>query len=167
MGGTLGHVFIIGGTGMLAEASRWISERAISLTLAARNPEPLAKMLGAIPLQLDWSNRTTALPDMAFDIAITWLHDDGIWLTRPAENLLQVGGRSIRIHGSNSFDPAMRALRDPDPRKDVKRQTVILGWIDAEENKRWLTNGEICDGVITAINAPDREIVIVGNADGQ
>jgi len=88
-------------------------------------------------------------------------------LARPAENLLRSGGRSIRVHGSGSLDPAKRRLRDPDPRTDVARQTVILSWVVMAENRRWLTNEEISGGVIAALAAPDHETIIVGDANGQ
>ena len=168
MGASLGHVFFIGGTGMLADASRWIASRAATLTLAARNPARLADELKAKPVAIDWSNSTaarSALPVKQFDIVIFWLHDKAIWLARPIENLLKSGGRSIRIHGSDSLDPAKRAQRDPNPREDIKRQTVILGWVGAGMDKRWLTDAEISDGAVSAINSPEEGTIIVGNAD--
>ncbi len=161
----LGNVFFIGGTGMLADAARWIAPRATSLTLAARNPSPLAEEVRAKPHRLDWAKQAGAMlpPGGTFDIVISWLHDEAIWLARPAEDLLKPGGRSIRIHGANSLEPAKRRLRDPDPRPDIARQTVILGWVESGAGKRWLTHSEISQGVISAIRQPNKELLVVGN----
>jgi len=170
MGTTLGHVFFIGGTGMLADASRWIACRAAILTLAARNPARLADELKANPVVMDWSNSIaarSALPVKQFDIVISWLHDEAIWLARPIENLLKSGGRSIRIHGAKSLEPANLRQRNPDPRPDVTHQNVILGWKGSIDDKRWLTNTEIRGGVITALTRPNKKTIIVGDARGK
>ena len=50
----LGEVLLVGGTGMLAGASRWIAQQARQLTLVARAPEALARELGAEAVALDW-----------------------------------------------------------------------------------------------------------------
>ena len=49
----LGEVLLVGGTGMLAGASRWIAGQARHVTLVARAPEALAQELGAEAVPLD------------------------------------------------------------------------------------------------------------------
>ena len=165
MGAEFGQVLLAGGTGMLSGAAKWLAPRCESLTLVARRPQRLADELGAIALPLDWSvpDADTRLPDGGFDMVISWLHRDGIWLARPLEDLLVSGGRSIRIHGSASINREIRAQTDPDPRADVKRQTVVLGWHETGSGKRWLSNEEISKGVISAIRQPEKETLVVGN----
>jgi hypothetical protein len=168
----LRHVLVIGGTGMLAPATRWLAGRAGRVTLAARRPAPLAAEVGAAALPLDWADRDGALAALASvgpapDLLVSWLHDDAVWLAAPAEALLPVGARSIRVHGSRSADPEVRRRRDPDPRADVRRQTVILGWVPdpaGEDGRRWLDDDEISGGVIAAVERPDDATVVVGVA---
>lgn len=163
-GASLGRVFLLGGTGMLAPAARVIARRAEALTLAARAPHALAAELGATPLPLDWNIPQVAidaLPAPGFDLVITWLHDNATYLARPCEDLAHAGGRSIRVHGAKSADPAIRAQRDPNPRPGLARQTVILGWFGPA--KRWLTDEEISQGVIAALEAPAVRTLIVGD----
>jgi hypothetical protein len=171
------HALVVGGTGMLAPATRRLAGRAGRLTLASRHPGTLAAEIGAAPLPIDWNDRAAASAALAafrrdaapVDLLVAWLHDAAVWLAAPAEACLAAGARSIRVHGSRSADPAVRRARDPDPRPDVRRQTVILGWHPdplAEDGRRWLDHAEISDGVIAAVDEPDREIVLVGAAAG-
>lgn len=170
----LGAVFVMGGTGMLAGATRWIAERADAVTLAARQPEALAEEIGATALTLDWGDAGAGavLGQHAgrYDLAVIWLHDEATALARPAADTVRAGGRVIRLHGSLSADPATRAQRDPDPREDVAQQVVILGYHPdpaAEEGKRWLSDAEISGGVIAAIRDPALEALTIGGASGR
>ncbi|QBY01547.1 hypothetical protein E2K80_13110 [Rhodophyticola sp. CCM32] len=162
---------VVGGTGMLAQASEWIAAQCQNLTLVARHPDALAAKLGATPLQLDWADpdaadRIAALPS-DFDLVLTWVHDAAAGLVRPCEDRLKPGGRSIRVHGSLSADLQTRAARDPNPRPDIARQVVILGWHpEPGGGKRWLSNDEISAGVIAAIREPVFEALTIGGASG-
>lgn len=158
---------------MLAGASRWIARQARQLTLVARAPEALARELGAEAVALDWKQpnapeRIAAL-SARFDLAVLWLHDDASRLARLFENQLLPGGRLVRVHGSRSADPSVRAAREPDPRPGLRRQVVILGWhpdANAPDGQRWLSDAEISAGVISAICHPVLEALTVGGASG-
>jgi hypothetical protein len=168
-GNAHGDVLIVGGSGMLARASRYIAADSGKLTLGSRNPGALAGELGAVPLVLDWTDPAmarAALKTIApVDLLVSWLHDGGIWLAELAEAKLKPQGRSIRIHGALSRKPAVKAARDPNPRPDVQRQIVILGWVNEGETRRWLTNDEISDAVIEAVQHPARKDVVAGVLD--
>lgn len=168
-----GRAFVMGGTGMLAGATRWLAERSERVLLAARRPDALAGELGAEAPRLDWSD--PAAPDLigaqagAHDLALIWLHDEAAALSRHCEDTLTPGGRVIRVHGALSADRGMRARRQPDRRQDVAQQIVILGYHpepDAEGGKRWLTDDEISGGVIAALRDPSLEALTIGSASG-
>ena len=162
----LGRVFVVGGTGMLAEAVAKIATRCDHLTLAARAPEGLARRLGAHPLPLDWTDRPTtlrALPETRFDLVISWLHRAGLWMVPHLEARLRPGGRSIRVLGSVALDPAHLAGIDPPTPAGIRRQRLVLGRMGA----RWLTHEEICAGLMQAIDAPGRDPLILDDAEGQ
>ena len=170
----LGSVFILGGTGMLAPATRWIARHASRLTLAARAPWTLAGELGADALVVDWvdldGTRNVLAPhDGRHDLAVLWLHDEGVPLARAFEDTLRPGGRVIRVHGSASADPSVMRRRDPTPRGDVTRQIVILGFHPDEtapEGRRWLSDAEISGGVIAALRDPSLTALTIGGASG-
>jgi len=166
-----GRALIVGGGGMLTEASRHIGRHFRKLTLASRNPSALAESIGAASVPLDWGDRGKALESLnelknlpAPDLLVSWLHDDGIWLVEGLEALLPPGGRSIRLHGAASGDPSVLAQRNPGPRDDIPRQTVVIGWMPDGAGRRWLTHSEISGGVIAAFDAPETPLVTVGRA---
>ncbi|RME14453.1 MAG: hypothetical protein D6801_09245 [Alphaproteobacteria bacterium] len=164
-GPSLGRVFVIGGTGMLRDACGAIAPRCESLVMAARRPQVLAEKIGATALVLDWSDRPAAadaLPPMEsrFDLAISWLHRDGLWLVPHLEARLRPGGRSIRIHSSAALADGALARIDPPAPPQVRRQRVLLG----RRGTRWLTDAEISAGLLEAIATPERDVLIVGDA---
>lgn len=169
----LGAVLVVGGTGMLAAATRALAAQATSLTLIARAPDALARELSAPTVALDWSapgatDRIAAL-EGRFDTALVWLHDEAAALSRPIEDALRPGGRLVRVMGSLAMDPAIRDARAPDPRADIARQLVILGWHHdpaAPGGQRWLSHAEICAGVLAAVRAPTLEALIIGGSGG-
>ena len=169
-----GRVFVMGGTGKLEGATTWLAAQADALTLAARRPALLADKLGAAPLEIDWQEEEIAKNVLAsefgkFDLAVIWLHDSAIALSRSCEDVVRTGGRVIRVHGSLSVDPEVRRSRAPNSRRDVEQQAVILGFhrdARAEDGKRWLSHAEISAGVIAAAREPALEAIIIGGAGG-
>jgi hypothetical protein len=88
------HALIVGGTGMLANATRFIRARSERVTLVARSATAAAAALGISPADacpLDWGNtgalaaalspRMSAVPP---DLALLWIHGSGhrtlLWL---------------------------------------------------------------------------------------
>ena len=168
-----GNVLVVGGTGMLSGVARWIAENASRRpTLISRYPEDLAEEVDARPWPLDLTHPEARdnLPTGPFDEAVVWLHDTMISMARPLADLLVVGGRQIRIHGALSIDPVVAARRDPAPRTDIATQIVILGWHPDDSEiggKRWLTDEEICGGVIQALEDPKLDHLLVGTKAGR
>lgn len=164
-----GNTLIIGGTGMLVGASRFLAARSDAITLGARSPIALAQELDGEALNIDWSDPELATPLLQhlpeFDLVVSWLHKDGIWMVEHLESKLKAGGRSIRVHGSASKDPTQMGNRNPGSRQDINRQTVILGWVNEPAGRRWLMNAEISGGVIEAVRNPSKQIIMVGSLD--
>lgn len=168
-----GSVLIVGGTGMLSDVTRWVAKQSSRRpTLVSRHPEELAEEVGARPWPLDLTHPDARdnLPQGPFDESIVWLHDTMISMARPLADLLSIGGRQLRIHGAMSADPVVASRRDPAPRTDIATQIVILGWHpdpDKVGGKRWLTSSEICKGVISALEDPDMDKLLVGTKAGR
>ena len=160
MGDRLGHILIVGGTGMLAGASAWLASRADRVVLVARHPDRLAHRIGAEAFVLDWANRGAPLPAGPFDLVLSWLHEDGLWLVPRIEGLLRPGGRSVRVHPSAARDPEVLRARDGPAPAQVRRQAVIL-WRNADGS--WLDHDQISAGVIKAVQAPLRAMLVIGD----
>lgn len=163
------HALVIGGTGMLAGAVRDLAGRARAVTLIARAPDRLAAEIGAAPLAMDWTDRAGVARALAHlarrpapDLMISWIHRNGLWCLTEFEALLAPGARSIRVHGSATGDPAGGVRTDPAPPAGVRRQDVVLGWVDEPGGRRWLTDEEISAGVIEALERPERRAAVVG-----
>ncbi len=164
MAETFGRVLMVGATGMLAAVARHLAPRSEKLVLAARAPAALAAQIGATPARLDWTDKASAAPvlEQEFDLVVSWLHRDGLWLTAPLEETLLPGGRSIRVHNSRSVDRAVRDRLDPAPRGDISRQIAVLAWDQHRGSRRWLTDEKIAAGVIELIQSPQTPLLIVG-----
>lgn len=164
-----GKTLVVGGTGMLGDVSRYLAEKCAALTLGARQPQDLARTLGAAAFALDWQDRQQAGGAIAqlgeFDLLVSWLHDDGCWMAEHLERHLNPAGRSIRVHGAKSKDPAQLNARNTGTRSDIVRQTVILGWVNDPDGRRWLNNDEICKSVISAIDDAAGPVIICGTLD--
>ncbi len=151
---------------MLANATRYVAKRANSTILISRNPIKLAKELNAKPLTLDWRDKDKAKKAVSLlpkiHLLISWLHNDGVWLLEYLEKKLVNNGRSIRVYGSGYFDKKIESKNNNIFNKNVRRQNVVLGCIIKANAKRWLTNNEISEAVIKAVNNQDDEIIIAG-----
>jgi hypothetical protein len=160
---------MIGGTGMLADAARAIARRSERLVLIARSPQSLARQIGAEALPMDWTDRGSVANALAAlkardaaDLMVSWIHGPGLWCLPEFEALLAEGGRSIRVHGSAAGDPRNGIKTDPAPPVYVLRQDVVLGWINERGGRRWLTDPEICHGVLAAVDDVARRASVVG-----
>ena len=165
------RALVIGGTGMLADATRWLASEGWEITLLARRPETLAQEIGAHPVLFDWGDPEAhqLLADLSgnFALVLIWLHDDAVHLARPAEDRLAPGARVVRIHGALSADPTIHTRREPDPRPGLARQSVILGWHPGPDGERiWLSHDEISGGAIEALKNPEKRTVLAGTRAG-
>ena len=163
------NAVMIGGTGMLADAARVIARRSERLVLIARSPQSLAREIGAEALPMDWTDRESVGRTLAAlrerdagDLMVSWIHGAGLWCLPEFEALLAEGGRSIRVHGSAAGDPRNGIKTDPAPPAHVLRQDVVLGWINERGGRRWLTDPEISQGVLVAVDDPARRASVVG-----
>lgn len=165
MAGDLGKVLLVGGTGMLAGLAAYLAPRSAPLVLAARRPLELSARLGADPVAFDWNDRASVetLLTQEYDLVISWLHRDGLWLTSLLEKTLRPAGRSIRVHNSRSVDPQVRRKLDPPPRPDITRQIAVLAWEQRRGSRRWLTHDQICNGVIELVRNPHEPLLMIGD----
>ncbi len=122
-------------------------------------------------IQLDWSHSDEFLTQIKehvsntcpVDLAVAWVHDDQLTLRLAialAESKVPFG--FVHIIGSASVNPAgiaARLLDDFDPPSNLDYHQVILGAKNTGRRYRWLTDREISDGVLEAINHMKKQFV--------
>lgn len=174
------HALIIGGTGMLREASIAIARRAREITSIARTRRSLTALDAAFSahtgthhtLSLDWSDPENFLHAVKQHLAITeppdlilaYLHD--VRLTLRLTPLVSTGSSTCRffhVIGSVTTDPLLVAaslLEQFEPLPNVLYYQVILGYRLSNGRSRWLTNAEISEGVLEAIEQQRNQSVV-------
>jgi hypothetical protein len=164
------HAMIIGGTGMLAGASRFMATHATSISLLARTEASLLSLRRGLPAALDIA---TVAVDYRFspafseairsrveavgvpEIVLAWMHAEP-----PAQALaaqLAAYGQAVRffqVLGSASASPAVsltQARRYYDTLPGLSYHQIVLGFIADEHGSRWLHDDEIARGAIDAM----------------
>jgi len=175
------HTLIIGGTGMLKEASIALAASTAALSSVARTRGSLRTLDDAVQgfsakhylLQLDWLDRRDFLDSLSNHIqrigipslVIAWLHEDDLGLevarlcssaTQPCR-FFQVRGSSAASpdSGAESFAQQFGAL------PGIVFHQIILGFVRSPTGSRWLHNAEISSGVLRAVKTA-QQLSIVG-----
>ncbi|MFJ6211025.1 short-chain dehydrogenase [Lysinibacillus sp. NPDC092081] len=161
------HWLVIGGTGMLKEVSVWLIQGGNHVTVIGRQQNKMQRLINEAknasnltPLLVDYTNYNsfkTALIESqqtngSFDCIISWIHgsDKKVW-----ESLLEAIPTTkniiiYHIKGSSSYLNNDRT-KCYIPSNIIYRE-VKLGFIIEDNNSsRWLTNSEIAQGIIDAI----------------
>jgi hypothetical protein len=165
------HILIIGGTGMLKEASIALASTTTTLSSVARTKRSLSALDAALgdikvtrhQLQLDWSNPSDFTHSLSAHIqrvgapslVVAWLHDDdlGIEVARCCSSaatqcdFFQVRGSAAASPNASasSFSQAFEAI------PGINFHQIILGFKRTPTGSRWLSNAEISAGVLQAV----------------
>jgi molybdopterin-guanine dinucleotide biosynthesis protein A len=151
-----GHALVVGGTGMLAPASRALMSRGHAVTCIARHVADLGSEVAVEPA--DYRSTTALQAVLAratelrgpIELAVCWIHTDAPEAPRIVADALAPGARLVQVFGTRVWS------LDPIPMHIAYRE-VRLGSIEG----RWLTHEEISTGVVEAIDA-DRPVHVVG-----
>ncbi|MFE3573055.1 short-chain dehydrogenase [Lysinibacillus sp. NPDC059133] len=158
---------VIGGTGMLKDVSVWLIQQDNHVTVIGRQQKKMQNLINEAkndsklsPLLVDYTNYNSFKSVLiesqktsgSFDCIIAWIHgsDKRIW-----ESLFEAISTTknliiYHIKGSSSYVNNDRT-KNYLPSNIVYRE-VKLGFIIEDNNSsRWLTNGEIAQGIIDAI----------------
>jgi hypothetical protein len=154
-----GHAVVVGGTGMLAPATRALRTRGHAVTCLARRNADFGH--GVTVEQVDYRD-TGALRAVLtrasesrgpIELALCWIHTDAPEAPRIVADALAPGARLVQLFGTRVWP------LDSVPLHVAYRQ-VLLG----DEGGRWLTHDEISDGALEAIDA-DRPVSVVGQRE--
>jgi hypothetical protein len=149
---------VIGGTGMLAEATRWMARHYRPTLLVARRASRFAADEQAlVALDLDWHR-----PDFVECIAkaverlprigksLIWLHEPERLLGRLMPLISPEG--AVIVLGSMDGQPAV-------PAEAEGAATIRLGSMPSGRGRRWLTHQEISRAAIAALRDGKSRIV--------
>lgn len=150
---------VVGGTGMLAAATRWLAERSPRTLVVARRASRFVAGTAMLACDTDWE-QDNFVPDIQAAVAdlgaigqvLLWLHDGARLLPQLAPLLR--AGRTVLVLGSMDGQPSI-------PHSEHELITVRLGSMPTTAGRRWLTHREICDGAIAAF--ADGKSRIVGD----
>ncbi|KAK9482801.1 hypothetical protein V1527DRAFT_492420 [Lipomyces starkeyi] len=160
----LGTSLTIGGTGMLASATHWLAARSERTIVVAREASRFTcGDVRFVPVNADWT-RPSFAPLIAEAIAkvgpirqvLLWLHDPEALI--PLLLPLLGTGRVVLVLGSRQSEP----MTPPDI---APFTTVRLGSMKTTSGRRWLTDNEISEGAIAALQ--DGHSRIVGDLVGR
>jgi len=151
-----GHALVVGGTGMLAPATRGLSDRGHAVTSIARRARDLGRAV--TPIAVDYRDSAELADALAratksrgpLELAVCWVHTDGPEVPGIVADALAPGARLVQVFGTRIWPLADVPLH-------LAYRQIVLGSID----DRWLTHEEISNGVLAAIDA-DLPLWVVG-----
>jgi len=177
------HILVVGGTGMLADASVALAADCQQLTLIAHTEESLSQLTARIAssginvhqLAYDWARREEFIASIRAhltrvgfpSLVLAWLHDDSLGLeVVAAATTPGIACDFYHVRGSRTKS-AMRdagSLLEAQSLPDgVSYNQIILGYKISSGRSRWLTNTEISAGVLAALGKR-RPVSVVGFA---
>lgn len=176
------HTLIVGGTGMLRDASLALALRSQVVSVIAQSPERLdalardaALMGGRInPLSVNYGNDDqlalalfAARQDFGpINLGVCWIHDDApraLPIIAEALRGQSPPARLFNLVGSAAANPALAQLPGSLAKDfpDIAWRRVVLGFTMRGKDSKWLHHDQICKGTIDAIDH-DWEESIVG-----
>ncbi|MFD2369825.1 short-chain dehydrogenase [Brevibacillus sp. GCM10020057] len=169
------EALVIGGSGMLAEVSRWLAETGYHVTVVGRDRRRLERVAGCsgavapesftlLPLDYhDTEKLRQALSHLlcergSIDLVVAWIHSTASEaLPAVIQSLArqQREWRLFHVCGSRAWiEPPREPVAD-----HLLYRRIILGFVLEGNESRWLTNEEIAQGVIRAVRADQPSIV--------
>lgn len=167
------HALVIGGTGMLAQASVWLSENSYHVSVIGRNPKKMQQMLEQNTLQLtpvlvDYTNteelaeqiRCTQQKNGPIELVVAWVHSTGPQVIPCVMEMLAANQPVAFFHVSGSSSNLKDIKAKTSVPKHVLYHQIQLGFKRENGISRWLTHEEISQGVIDALLSGKPESVI-------
>ncbi|GGP11977.1 short-chain dehydrogenase [Oceanobacillus neutriphilus] len=177
----LSHALIIGGTGMLSEASLWLADTSAKISIIARDQRKMERLLSKAnpdafitPLLVDYKDSTALRENIRnciqqngpIDLVVAWIHSNSNHaLDIISQEVAQQGSAWKLYHVLGSSSDAAQ-IKETAVKKypGCQYRQIQLGFILEKKHSRWLTNQEISEGVIDAI-VNEKSVKVVGTLD--
>ncbi|ADU31093.1 short-chain dehydrogenase [Evansella cellulosilytica] len=170
------QALVIGGTGMLSEATLWLCRQGYHVHVIARNKKKMKNLIYKVhdtaiisPLYVDYrdnENLRKVLKQLMqegghIDLVVSWIHADG----KNAFNIV-----NEEVSALNQRWSLYHVLGSSSDLKKIEMMVslpeycsyyqVQLGFVIENDRSRWLTHEEISKGVIDAIKGREKCSVI-------
>ncbi|WP_042220697.1 Rossmann-fold NAD(P)-binding domain-containing protein [Oceanobacillus manasiensis] len=171
----LGNVLVFGGTGMLAEVTGWVAKHSTHTIAFGRDHNKLEQLEMRYKVKarnLDYKDISALKEEVinaykehkTINMVIAWIHStspqavsviiDTLYEVQPHKQWTL-----ILVKGSSSHLSGIKETREESvPNCTIKE--VRLGFKIEEQGSRWLTHGEISNGVIQAIKGSNKETIV-------
>ena len=177
------RILVIGGTGMLRLVTEYFISNNFHVSVVARDIEKLKYFTNKYPfiktidlISHDYSDADNFIKTIenkidehgSFDIIIGWIHSHAVHsLTRLINVLEKYNNQTILYHikGSEYYDPTKRGyFQKININHKLDYREIFLGFKIENNCSRWLTDTEISNGVINAVESGIKK-AIVGNIE--
>jgi len=168
------HALVVGGSGMLAKTSLWLAETGYNVSVIGRNMNKLGVLAGMNkninPISVDYNNEglfRTVLNDSIhsngpYDLVVAWIHSDDKSIIQMinSENNKHSHKRWSLVHVLGSRANLEEITREIDFIENCDYYQVQLGFINENNQSRWLTHDEISNGVINCIKSKTKQYLV-------
>lgn len=159
----LQHALVIGGTGMLAKATLWLSRNGYKVSVIGRSEQKMQQLLDEnanqlTPVFIDYTNTKefeTQIVDLQhlygpFQLIVAWVHASGDGVIPCLTGLIPISTPCKLVHviGSSS---RLNPVANHDIPCHMSYHQVQLGFKIEKGMSRWLIHEEISTGVINAV----------------
>ncbi|MFC7064155.1 short-chain dehydrogenase [Halobacillus seohaensis] len=173
---TMQKAIIFGGTGMLADVSRWLIKNYSHTSVVARDVERLKLLNNEQPennlklVSLDYKNveavqeliKNTIKIHGPMDTVIAWVHSDAphsvIAIFNEITDNQTESFHFFHIIGSGDHLKSIQSALSVS--NQCLYHQIQLGFVVEDQKSRWLTHKEISEGVISAIKRKEEKTVI-------
>ncbi|MFC3212484.1 Rossmann-fold NAD(P)-binding domain-containing protein [Planomicrobium okeanokoites] len=167
------HALVIGGTGMLAQTSVWLSHNGYRVSAIGRNLSKMQRLVERNPeginsMLVDYKDTEKLAQQLAqiqqkngpIQLVLAWIHSDGRDVIPCLISSLQQDSewKLFHVNGSSSNLEEIKAKASVP--SHVHYYQIQLGFKLESGTSRWLTNDEISTGVIEAIRGEKAQYVV-------
>ncbi|MCM3595355.1 short-chain dehydrogenase [Metabacillus idriensis] len=165
------HILVVGGTGMLADAAVWLEQHAETVTVIGRKQHRHYKLQTRMKkvnsLIVDYADNGELRKQIKkaierfgpITLVVSWIHSyaaDALVIISEEVSKSAEKWRLFHIQGSSSHLEKKTVNVMP----NCLYRSILLGFILEADGSRWLTNKEICEGVIKCVEEDNKDMVI-------
>jgi hypothetical protein len=165
------HALVIGGSGMLSEASLGLTRSFRTVSVVARTSSRLFELQNTnsriVPIAVDYRSTDKLLTEIRHSVTahgeiglvVCWVHDIAPRVPRLVAEVLNgydIALEFYHILGSSHSRPTAANVELKNSFRDLSNinyNQIILGFVLQNESSRWLTNQEISSGVLRSIES--------------
>jgi NAD(P)-dependent dehydrogenase (short-subunit alcohol dehydrogenase family) len=169
------EALVVGASGMLSDVVRWLSQEGYHVTVVGRDIGKLQRLQASSAhpdafslLDLDYHETEQLRQRIAklltererIDLVVTWIHTtapEAMPILIQELSRQESEWRLYHVNGSRAWKKPPQVPTIP----NGTYNSIILGFVLEQDGARWLTNQEISQGVIRAIQS-EEPLSIIG-----